>query len=277
VATAVGTLAGHGLAATIDMHPSGDLLAGFASDPHAACSEVELAWQALAPALADLPEATSAELLNEPPLWSDRWLPLRDRLAAVVRAAAPRIPITWGAGRYQTIGETIGAPLLADPNAVVAVHYYAPMGFTHQCESWSGSVYARFRDLPFPAAPDSPAITDLRRSLAAAGDSEAAQTLDEEHAAPWTTARIDADFAQLADWAAANAQRVSVNEFGVLGFCADPLSRRTWLAAVRRAAERHGFGWAVWELDHGFGIMADRRDAASLDLDLVDSLTGSGP
>lgn len=274
VATAIAQLERAGLSATIDLHPSGRLLGDFERTPTAAMDEVAAAWSALAPLLAGLPETSAAELLNEPPLRADQWLPLRDRLAAIVRAAAPLHPIVWGASRFQTIGETIGSAPLADANAIVAVHYYAPMGFTHQCASWDGSIYGRFANLPFPADPAGPAVAALREKLWVAGDIEALAGLDAELARPWTIARIDADFARLAAWVLPLGARVIVNEFGVLDFCADRRSRRIWLGAVRRAAERHGFGWQVWELDHGFGIMGGRTDPASFDLGVIDALTG---
>jgi endoglucanase len=158
---------------------------------------------------------------------------------------------------------------------VAAIHYYTPMGFTHQCENWDGSPLGRLANLPFPASPDNPAVTALAAKLRAAGDEEAAEFLAKEFSGPWTAAHIDADFAKAAEWSGANGCPVILNEFGVLDFCVDPASRAYWIRAVRQAAEKNGIGWTYWEVDHGFGFIADRKSTDGFDAGVIDALLGS--
>lgn len=270
---ALNRLTRFGLTAILDMHPGERLHALLTEDPATGARSVMDAWEALSRVAAEhAPTDVYLELLNEPPLDAGDWLPLRDCLAEVVRRNAPHHPIVWGAARYQGIWETLEQPPLDDANAIAAVHYYWPMGFTHQCQYWGNSPAARIGDLPFPASPDDPRVAAVRRALQQAQDTEALDTLDTEFASPWVDATILADFAGLEAWSVGNGIPVILNEFGVLNACVDATSRSHWTSSVRRAAEAHGVGWTYWELDQGFGLMADRTDADSFDETIVTAL-----
>ena len=263
-------------AVVLDMHPSGPLAHLLKAEPDEAADVLARAWSLLAERAADLPATeVNAELLNEPPLERQTWLALRDRLAEAVREKCPDHTLVWGPARYQGIWELADTPPLADPNTVAAVHYYTPMGFTHQCENWDSSPLGRLANLPFPASPDNPAVTALAAKLEQAGDKEASDFLAREFSSPWTAAHIDADFASAGEWSRANGCPVILNEFGVLDFCVDPASRAYWIRAVRQAAERNGIGWTYWEVDHGFGFIADRKSTDGFDAGIVDALLGS--
>lgn len=265
-----------GFTTILDMHPSGDLIAALGEDPQAGSERVLAAWTRLADVVATLPDdSVYAELLNEPPMERPEWLSLRDRLAEIVRARCPRHPIVWGPSRYQGIWELADTPALADDNAIVAVHYYTPLGFTHQCENWDDSPLARIRDLPFPAKPETPTVAALADKFRAKGDEEALAYLKREFAGPWTAARIAADFSGLANWSKKNGCPVILDEFGVLDFCVDSVSRALWVRAVRQAAEANGVGWTYWEVDRGFGFIRDRRSVEGFDMSMIDALLGS--
>ena len=126
-----------------------------------------------------------------------------------------------------------------------------------------------------PASPDNPAVTALTAKFEQAGDKEAADFLAQEFSTPWTAAHIDADFAKAGEWSRANGCPVILNEFGVLDFCVDPASRAYWIRTVRRAAEANGIGWMYWEVDHGFGFIADRKSTDGFDAGIIDALLGS--
>lgn len=65
---------------------------------------------------------------------------------------------------------------------------------------------------------------------------------------------INAAFALVSDWAAANGNPpVLLGEFGAFG-AADMAARVRWTRAVRTAAEEHGFSWAYWEFGAEFGV-----------------------
>jgi endoglucanase len=260
-------------AAILDMHPGESLGALLRTDPRQAGDVIAAAWQALGGVAAGhSPQHVALELLNEPPMEEDDWLPLRDRLAETVRRRAPRHPIIWGAARYQGIWETVDLPPLDDANSIAAIHFYWPMGFTHQCQDWGDDPTARIGDLPFPARIDDPQVMTIRRALEQAGDAEALQALDTDYAFPWNEGFIIEDFADIAAWSSRTGTPVILNEFGAYGACADPVSRANWIGSVRRAAEAVGIGWTYWELDHGFGLMGDRGEPGSFDISVLEAL-----
>ncbi|PBC04587.1 cellulase family glycosylhydrolase [Mesorhizobium sp. WSM3860] len=268
-------LVGLGFSVLLDMHPSGELVAAFRNDPEVAAGRVLQAWMALRVVVADLPaEWVYPELLNEPPMERSAWLALRERIAAALRAKCPRHTLVWGPSRFQGIWEIAGTPPLADDNQIAAVHYYAPMAFTHQCENWDASPLARIADLPFPISKEMAQASRLISRLRSAGDEEAANLVEEELSAPWTGARIAQDFADLARWSTTNGCPVMLNEFGVLNFCVDAESRASWVRAVRKAAEAHHVAWTYWELDQGFGFIRSRQSVEGFDGSMIAALLG---
>ncbi|MDR3473090.1 MAG: cellulase family glycosylhydrolase [Devosia sp.] len=275
IEVAIGQVLDAGFRVILDLHPSGDLVAAFARDPQGAGRRALMAWTYLGDVMADLPDdSVYAELLNEPPLVRSDWLVLREALAAAVRRKCPSHTLVWGPARYQGIWELKGTPPLADQNAIASVHYYTPMGFTHQCENWDRSPLERIANLPFPASRQSAAVTTLEAKFQQSGDTEAATFLDREFTGDWTVARINADFADLGAWSRVNRSPVMLDEFGVLNFCVDAMSRVRWVEAVRRAAEANGAGWTYWEADAGFGFIEDRSSTEGFSQSMLAALTG---
>ncbi|PZN51779.1 MAG: endoglucanase [Proteobacteria bacterium] len=266
-----------GFAVVLDLHPAGAFAARLREDISEGARLAIAAWTLLRDVVANFPDdKVYAELLNEPPLEQADWMRLRDELARVIRHACPRHGIVWGPARYQGLWELAQTTPLADARAIVAVHYYWPMGFTHQCANWDGSALGRISGLPFPAAEDTPAVARLRQNLETAGDREALAMLEDAFSQPWSAERIAADFRMLGEWARAQNCPVVVGEFGVLDFCVDPQSRANWVRAVRQAAEANGIGWTYWELDQGFGFIRSRLDTEGFNLSMVEALTGGG-
>jgi len=272
------TLLAAGFAVLVDLHPAGPLHTALLTDPVAGGERAAQAWMALRPVIADLPaDRVYPELLNEPPMAPANWLPLRDRLAAILRAACPKHTIVWGPAPDQGIWQLPDTPPLDDARQIAAVHFYAPTAFTHQCQSWGASPLARMHGLPFPATRDMPVIRESIASLRGKGDAEAAERLEAQLATDWTEAVIRAQFRQAAEWSAVTHCPVMLNEFGVLDFCVDAASRQAWTRAVRRAAEAHGIGWAWWELDQGFGLIKDRTRTEGFDEAMLAVLFEGGP
>ncbi|WJR68285.1 cellulase family glycosylhydrolase [Neorhizobium sp. CSC1952] len=271
-------LVGRGFAVIVDMHPSASLHTALRDDFDAGAERAARAWTALRDVIADLPASSVyPELLNEPPLERGAWIPLRDRLAETVRDRCPLHTLVWGPAPYQGIWELNDTPPLADDNQIAAIHFYAPMAFTHQCQTWdTSSPLARIANLPFPATKDTPRIREFIEELRAAGDEQAATLIEEQSSTPWTEAAIAAEFAGLAHWSKTQGCPVMMNEFGVLNFCVDAESRTFWVRAVRQAAEAHGIGWTYWELDQGFGFIGSRLSTEGFDRSMIAALIGDG-
>jgi endoglucanase len=277
IAEGIARLVAAGFAVLADLHPSAGLHAALRADPAAGGARVAEAWVALRSVIADLPtDRVYPELLNEPPMAPAPWLSLRDHLAETVRAACPHHTIIWGPAPDQGIWQLDGTPPLADERQIAAVHFYAPMAFTHQCQSWGASPLARIRGLPFPATRDMPVVKERIAVLRASGDEEAALLVEEQLVTDWTEAAIGTEFEKAARWSAATRCPLMLNEFGVLDFCVDAASRIAWVRAVRRAAEASGIGWAYWELDHGFGFIDSRASTEGFDNAMLDALFGTG-
>ena len=258
IAAVLTTVTAHGFNAILDLHPDGDVDA----------DQIVLCWQLLAPVVAATdPTRVYAELLNEPPLEPEAWRRLRDRLAETVRAAAPDHTLIWGPARVQGIWELDATGPLADANSIVAAHYYTPMLFTHQGETWDPGPLARMHDLPFPLNRDLPEVAALAATLDAADRAY----LDGELKSAWTIPRIAGDIATLAAWAKAHDTPALLGEFGVLDFAVDPQSRARWVRAVRETAEANGIGWTYWEADQGFGFVANRT-TGGIDAGMVEAL-----
>lgn len=259
ISGALATVTDLGFNAILDLHLGGG----------ADADQIALAWDLLAPVLADTPhDMVYAELLNEPAMDPKAWRTLRDRLAGRIRQIAPQHTLIWGPARVQGIWELDATGPLADGNSIVAAHYYTPMGFTHQCENWDDSPLARLKQLPFPATRDAPAVKALAANLTPSDRA----FLDGEFQGPWTTARIQRDFADLATWARKHRTQAMLGEFGVLNFCVDATSRRRWVRDVRLAAESNGIGWVYWEADQGFGFLTDRASSAGIDGAMLEAL-----
>lgn len=277
IADAVALCETMGFAVVLDLHPGGNFAASLRDDPAEGSRQAVAAWRLLRDVVAEFSSGTVfAELLNEPPMEQADWLTLRDELAGVIRQTCPRHGIVWGPARYQGMWELAGTTPVADERAIVAIHYYSPMAFTHQCENWDNSALGRVSDLPFPASAETPAVAMLRRRLSDAGDSEAVALLNDAYSQAWDAGRIAGEFARLGEWSKTHDCPVVIGEFGVLNFCVDPASRANWARAVREAAEANGIGWTWWELDQGFGFIRSRLDTDGFDHSMIDALTGEG-
>jgi endoglucanase len=267
-----------GFAVTLDMHPgptTADLLRDHPDQGSALITE---AWRQLLPLCAELPaDKVMLELLNEPALPVRLWPDLRRTLAGLVREKTTSHTLVWGAANYQTMEETMADTGLVDDNAIAAVHYYYPMIFTHQGEDWSDGPLKSIRGFPFPARAGSEPVQELRRQMQRQGHSDAVALIDREAATDWTAERIRKDMARLKAWAGSTGWPVVVNEFGVYRSGARPQDRALWLKMLRTSAEACGFGWAHWEIDEGFGFMADRNDPATIEPLLRDALLGRQP
>ncbi len=240
----------HGLGAILDMH----FLPGASFDPGkedvrvftdtALQEEVADLWRRVAKRFASAGPELRFELLNEPIAKENRQLnPFNARMLAAIRESNPTRVVYITSNTYGSFTTTKDLEVPADPNVAVTLHYYLPMVFTHQRASW-----ARFpADMPLVRFPGK--VPDLSKHIPA--DHFAASSSNTE----LTVADLDADFDRVAAWARehASGHEIHIGEFGVYR-PADADSKRAYLSALVSAAERHGFGWAVWDYQGGFAV-----------------------
>jgi endoglucanase len=254
---AIDRLLAIGFGVSLDMHPGSQFADLYAAEPKRAFDLLEALWRRLARRYADRPaDRLFFEVLNEPTVTPRIWNADGPRLVDAIRREAPDHTIIYGGAGYQRIDALDGVRPVADANVVYAVHFYDPMVFTHQGLDWAADDPLRFiENMPFPAQLSDPAVARLLKNLTMEGRAAAAAKVMIQLHQPWTEERIDAEFANAQAWAGRQRAAMIVNEFGVLSWRAPPAARVRWLAAVRRAAERHCIGWAHWDYADGFGFV----------------------
>jgi endoglucanase len=266
-----------GFGVSIDMHPGDRFARLHVAEPERAYALLESLWRLLARNYAGRsPERVFFEVLNEPTVNWTIWKDQGPRLAAVIRREAPFHTIIYGHPDYQRIDALAGVTPLLDPNVIYAAHFYDPMIFTHQGLDWSDDPLRYLRKVPFPARLTDPAVSGLLDELGRQGRDSAVALVKTALREPWTEHRIDAEVARAAAWAERHRRPVIINEFGVLGWKADPSDRARWLRAVRSAAERSCIGWTHWDYADGFGFVRRVADREIPDEPIMRALLDGG-
>ncbi len=239
-----------GLGAILDMHflpgasfdPGAEDRAAF-TDETIQAGVVEF-WRAVARRFASEGDYLRFEVLNEPIAADNRQLnPFNRRILEAVRESNPTRIVYLTSNMYGSFKTVSDLELPDDPNIALTLHYYEPMIFTHQRASWT-----RLPDdmplVPFPGR-----VPDLTGSVPP--DHFTGNVSGRE----LTVAAIDADFETVARWAAQHlkGRELHIGEFGAYDR-APADSRQRYVSAVARAAERHGWGWAIWDYQGGFAV-----------------------
>jgi endoglucanase len=260
--SALHTLIGLGFGVSLDVHPAARLDQLYRLDPDEGFRRIDGLWRHLARRYASYStERLFFEVLNEPPIPAGIWNDHGPRLVNVIRREAPRHTIIYGSANYQHIDALAALKPLNDANIVYAAHYYEPMIFTHQGLDWSNDPLRYLHNVPFPTSSSDISVIRLIDSLVANRREEAVALLKSQLSSPWTADRVSKAIARAANWSQLHGRHVIINEFGVLGWKANPDDRARWVNVVRRAAEVHCLGWAHWEYADGFGFV--RRNGAN--------------
>lgn len=215
---ALRTLFGLGFTVSLDMHPGDRFGSLHRSNSEGALALLDQAWRLLAHRTALYgADRLLFEVLNEPPN-AEAWATQLPRAVATLRAVAPDRILVVSPGGPQRIEAMAGLAPLEDRRLVYAFHFYDPMAFTHQGNDWGTAAdpLKHFRDLPFPADRNAPAVRALSALLKREGQKEAAAELADQIHSPWTAAAIEVQFAPVAAWIARHRRPVIVNEFGAL-------------------------------------------------------------
>ncbi|HLI04512.1 MAG TPA: cellulase family glycosylhydrolase [Terracidiphilus sp.] len=248
---AVDTMLADGLAVIIDLHPSDGFKQQLRTSNDAVDRTASL-WRLLAAHYAGRdPDRIFFEILNEPEVDDGyRWAGIQQRLAAAIRAAAPRQTIIAAGGSYSNLPDLLALEPLADGNVIYNFHFYYPHEFTHQGATWSVPWWSYTHNIPYP-----PTEASMAEALAEVPDAVDRFSLENYWLDNWNGQRIRALIDEAAAWARENHVPLICDEFGAFREHTDPASRARWIHDVRTALEADGIGWAMWDYRGGFGVV----------------------
>jgi endoglucanase len=265
---AVKMILDHGLAVVIDIHPDDDFKEKLTGDDVFVQQFADF-WRALAKHYAGLdPERVFFEIINEPEITDPyRWQGIQNKLATSIREGAPEHTIIATGGQYSNDDQLLLLEPLRDVNVIYNFHFYYPHIFTHQGATWGAYYWHWVKGLHYPSTPESAVHTATK--VPDAADRLAVIRYGYDR---WDAARIDAEIAQVADWAAQRGVPVVCNEFGVYRQYVDSGDRMAWIHDVRASLERQGIGWTVWDYSGSFGVVTKVDGQAVPDEDELKAL-----
>ena len=268
---AVRRIVAAGLDLIVDLHPGEELVVRLAGGDPAVLAGL---WGSLAERYAGItPDRLLFEVVNEPHRFlgtSAELARLHARSLAAIRRSCPRHRVVVN-GLFDPRLSLRTIEPMPDPGVIYAFQFYEPYAVTHQGADWDpeelGGVSV-LRNLPYPAARlDSPWTIAARAWFRP----RAVRLLVDYQRQGWDAERVDDRIAEAAAWSARHARPVLCTEFGVMRSYIDADSRTAWLRDARRAFDRHGIAWTVWEYDGLFGIAtgceegSDAADCRSLE------------
>lgn len=257
------------LSVVLDMHPVGTGKDRYLTPEGA--ERFVAGWSLLAQRFATMDQTQLAlEILNEPePLQGEAWWTLQGRAIDAIRAIDPRRTLIVNGGGWSGFDDLLARTPYPQDGLIYTAHHYAPFLFTHQSADWGWDVAQRVRGLDWPIAP-----ADAERTSQAVmmQDNDRAILRDQIARGQFTEAALTDEADKLAAWSEKHGGKpIYVGEFGVYLKAAPKDARLRWLAASRRAFERHGWGWAHWDNSTGFGF---RNDAGEIDPATLQALHG---
>jgi endoglucanase len=199
-------------------------------------------WTHLTERYRGVPSADlSFNLLNEPPdtISVDQYLRVHRRLHAAVKAVDPdRLVIVDGMNFA-----TAPVPELASEGVAISMHAYSPFELSHFRASWIGGS----ESWPTPTWP-----LEIRRT-----GQDGALAVDR-----WDRARLQSE--EIVPFRRPQAQRIGVHvgEWGAYQYTPHDVTLR-WMSDRLSLWRKAGWGWALWNLRGGFGVLdSGRSDVA---------------
>jgi len=226
-------------------------------------------WTALATHFAGIdPERIFFEVMNEPTMEDAyRWAGIQAEAVTRIRSAAPHhTVIATGAPVYSNIQSVVRMEPVRDENVIYTFHDYAPMWFTHQGAPWAAGGLASLRGVPYPTPAES--IRSILKQLPDENDRLALEHFGTDR---WDEPRMSADMATVERWAQQRWVPLYCGEFGVYRDYADAKDRVRWIGDMRMVLETDHIGWAMWDYNGNFGLVAE-EDNKKVDGDVLRAL-----
>jgi endoglucanase len=239
-----------GLTVIVNWHHFEDLC----REPEKHRADFAAGWSVIATHFKDWRPSLYLELLNEPngPLDHEMLTAVHAEGIAAIRKADPKRILLVNPSQWAAI-PALGRLFLpdGDDRIIASVHSYEPFQFTHQQASWVK--YDDLRDISYPGPPAKPvALPDSLRENTGLAQWLAAYNTRQGSDNPCTAATFELLLDDAVAWSKRFGRPVHIGEFGCYQK-ADPASRGRYLGDFRRAAEKRGLPWVMWEWKAGFG------------------------
>jgi endoglucanase len=262
-----------GLAVEIDIQAEDNFKAKLASDDEFVEQFVDF-WRALARHYSALdPERVFFEILNEPELRDPyRWYGIEAKVTTAIREGAPEHTIIVTGAHWSDDDDLVFLEPLRDPDWIYTFHFYEPHIFTHQGATWSVNYWHFLKGVPYPSDPEA-----AQKAAALVPDPVHRLDVVRYGMSHWDASRIDADVAQVVEWARRWNVPVICNEFGVYRKNADPRDRAAWIGDVRTTLEKYGLGWTMWDYSGSFGVVTKQNGQSVPDESTVRALGRTMP
>ena len=268
LAAAVARIERHGLGVVVGWHPQTWHLETSAAEQQ----ELQDLWGALAARLRPLDGGlTFPEVLNEPVFakMEPAWEALQLKVLARIRAVLPNATVLLTGTDWGSLEGLLGLHPVADGNVIYSFHTYEPPVLTSLGSFEPSLDHAALAHLPFP-------VEGAHACDAAEGATSDPRTRDviryycSQH---WDAAKLRDIADRAAAWGRRNHVAVECGEFGASDQL-PPATRLAWIAALRRALQANGIGWALWGYDDsmGFDIHPDRIPHREIDPALLRAL-----
>jgi len=280
VESAVQLAVNNGLAVTLNYHPASNEVEKELPKNTTAQDKIAEYWKAVAKHFKKYSTTqVFFEVFNEPHVASDGtlyydkswWNAVQLKIIRSIRQEAPDHFIIAGGESWNSIDGLLRLIVPYKQNNIVYnFHFYDPFIFTHQGASWTGPAMMKLRDVPYPSSPEIVApITDT------ATDQEVLEMVSWYGQERWDKAKLAANIQRIVDWADTHNAALICNEFGSYMTFAPRQSRLNLIRDIREILEENSIGWAMWEMDEGFGFInytGGNRSAFTTDDEVLHSL-----
>ena len=266
---AVDAVLANGMAVEIDVHPD-EAFKDALRTSDSGVDRLVMLWMKLARHYAGYdPEHVFFEILNEPEVRDAyRWEGIQQRVAAAIRAAAPKQTILAAGDNWSDIWDLAALHPLADGNVIYNFHFYEPHEFTHQGAAWGEWWWRYTHGVQYPSDE-----SQMDAILAETPDAVSRYKMKRYFMDHWDAHRMKMLMDEAAAWGKANHVPVTCNEFGALRDHMDTQSRMNWIRDVRTAMEEDGIGWTMWDYRGGFGVVWKQDgQPAKVDEQVVEAL-----
>jgi len=264
---AVDQILAHHLAVMLCVFPTDDYKHNLSTSN--GVDDFVLLWRVLAAHFSKAdPAKVFFELINEPEVPDPyRWMGIQARVDEAIRGIDTEHTIIATAANYGSLPDILQLEPLRDPNAIYNFHFYEPYQFTHQGASWGASDWVYYKDIPYPATPET-----LSAQMKNVPGDYARYNLYLYGAGHWDAAAIAGRIAFAAAWARERNVPLICNEFGAYRDTANPASRARWIGDVRAALEENHIGWAMWDYRGNFGVVERTDTQITPDLAVLKAL-----